>query len=406
MFLDYTEKQLNFIEHVKRYIDREIVPQLKEYDLNKPLTNRSLKSIYKKVLPLFWNPDDNSGLIDIKNLNFSESNKGGLLGGIQFDTIGLGIIVEEISKINPSLMSAFGMSIAPSGSIFLSKNEAMINKYVFPLLLGDKIGCTAITEPKFGSNSADLDTTAVLNGENWILNGIKTWISNGDISDICILSCKCDEGDGNLYSAQLVVDREISPYKTKSISHMGLKAMPIGSLIFKDVKVPVENKISGKKSKGSEGFKNALKGLEMARSCMALCSVGIAQAAINASVAHVKKRTQFGKFLGEFQMIQEMICDMTTQTDAARLLAYRALSLIQAGKKAEMEASIAKQFATEMAVEVTSKAIQIHGSFALSERHPVSRLFRDARMLTIPDGTTQIQKLIIARSILGLSAFV
>ena len=153
-----------------------------------------------------------------------------------------------------------------------------------------------------------------------------------------------------------------------------------------------------------EGYKKVLQAFEFARSMMAIGSVAMAQAAIEASVKYANERKQFGKYIGEFQMIQEMICDMATETEAARLLAYRALSPIQSGKRADMEGCMAKQYATEMAIRVTSKAIQIHGAYGLSEEFPVERLFRDARMFTVPDGTTQIQKLVVARSILGLSA--
>jgi alkylation response protein AidB-like acyl-CoA dehydrogenase len=404
VFLDYTKKQMEFKDRIRDFTDNVIVPLEKEYDFDKPLTADNFKKIWKQILPLFWDPNG-GGLIDPATILSPDQSGDGLLKGINFDAISLGFIVEEISRANPSLISTILISVAPAGSIFLSKNEEMINRYLFPLLLGEKIGCNAITEPDHGSNSADLSTRAVLDGDNWIVNGAKTWISNGNIADICILACQCDEGDGDLYSAQLVVDREISPYQTAPVTHMGLRAFPTGNLVFRDVKVPVRNKVSGKKQKKTDGYKNIFQGFEIARSCMALCSVGIAQAAIDASVSHVKKRKQFGKFLGEFQMIQDMITDMATETEAARLLAYRALSLIQSGKRAEKEASMAKYYATEAAVRVTSRAIQIHGSKGLSDRHPVERMFRDARMYTIPDGTSQMQKLIIARAITGLSAF-
>jgi len=404
MFLDYTEEQVMIKETMKKFVNKEIIPLEDEYDFNKPLTNKDVKTIWKKILPILWNPEDGSGIIGGGDSNAS-SDKKGYLGNLGMDLISIGIMIEEMFRGNPSLMSTIGMAITPAGAIMNSKNKEMKDKYVIPIVLVDKIGCTAITEPDYGSNSGDMKTKAILQGDHWIVNGAKTWISNGDIADICMLACKCDDGDGELYPAQLIVDREVSPFKSRELPHMGLKAFPTGEMIFEDVKVPKNNKIAGSNIKKSEGKQKTAQVFEVARTGMALGSVGMAQAAIDASVKYAKERKQFGKYLGEFQMIQEMICDMATETEAARFLAYRSLSLMQSGKRAEMAAAMAKQYATEMAVRVTSKAIQIHGAYGLSEEFPLEKLFRDARMFTIPDGTTQIQKLIVARSLLGLSAF-
>lgn len=405
MFLDYTEEQIMLQETMRKFVLNEIVPLEDEYDFSKPLTNKDIKTIWKKILPLFWNPQEEDGMLIFGNTKDSGS-AGGLMGGIPVDAISLGIIMEDMFRVNPALASTLLMSLVPAGFIVMSKNEEMKKRYVLPVLMGEKVGCAAITEPDYGSNSANMKTSAHLDGDFWIVNGTKTWISNANISDICILACKCDEGDGEVYTAQIVVDREESPYQSTELSHMGLKAFPTGELIFEDVRVPAINKVAGSKEKRGEGYKKTLQGFEFARTCMAIGSVGMAQAAIDAAVDYAKQRKQFGKFIGEFQMIQEMICDMVTETEAARLLAYRSLSLMQAGKRAEAAAAMAKQYATEMAVRVTSKAIQIHGAYGLSEEFPLERYFRDARMFTIPDGTTQIQKLIVARAILGLSAIV
>jgi alkylation response protein AidB-like acyl-CoA dehydrogenase len=406
MFLDYTEEQAMFKETVRRFVDHEIIPLEKEYDMNQPFSKEDIKSLWKKILPLVWDPTQGAGILSTTPHDGNPS--AGIMGtGIEVDLISIGIILEEMFRGNPSLISTIAMSIAPAGPIMMSSNQALKDRYVSPLLMGEKIGCTSLTEPDYGSNSRDMKTTAVLNGDHWVVNGTKAWISNATISDLTILSCRCDDGDGHLYTAQLLVDRDESPYETRELSHMGLKAFPTGEIVFEDVKVPRSNKLSGRKECQGEGYKKTLMGFEIARTIMAIGAVGMAQAAIDASLKYARQRRQFGKFIGEFQMIQEMLCDMLTMTEAARLLAYRSLSLIQVGKKAEAAAAMAKQYATEMAVEVTSKAIQIHGAYGLSEEFPVERLFRDARMFTIPDGTTQIQKLIVARAALGgLSAIV
>jgi alkylation response protein AidB-like acyl-CoA dehydrogenase len=405
MFVEYTEKQLKFRDMIAAFVNSEIRPLNDTYDLNAPFTAADIRKIWQKMIPVFLNPKDGEAIIDMKGIQNVTHSGEGLLGGLPIDTILLGIAIEEIAKVNPSLMCSIMISLAPAGIIMVSRNEEMKKKYILPVLTGQKIGCAAITEPGFGSHSAGFQTTAVLRGDHWLVNGTKTWISNGDISDICVLLCSCDDGNGEPHTAQLVVDREISPYRSRSLVHMGLKQFPAGEIVFDQVRVPASYRISGSKEKKGDGLKKTLQAFEISRCCMALCSVGIAQAAIDASVAHVKERRQFGKLLGEFQMIQEMISDMATETEAARLLAYRALSLIQAGKRAEAAAAMAKQYATEMAIRVTSKAVQIHGKDGLSEDFPIERMFRDARMLTIPDGTTQIQKLILGRALTGLSAF-
>jgi alkylation response protein AidB-like acyl-CoA dehydrogenase len=181
---------------------------------------------------------------------------------------------------------------------------------------------------------------------------------------------------------------------------MGVRSFPTAEIAFEECFVPEGARL------GEEGsaFRGALKNIQIARCLAAIGSVGIAQAAIDASVQYAKQREQFGKLIASFQLIQEMIAEMVTETDAARLLAYRALDLIDRGIKFSKEASMAKYFATEMAVRVTSRAIQIHGAYGLSEEFPVERYFRDARMYTIPDGTTEIQKVIIGRELLGISA--
>lgn len=405
MFLDYTEEQTILKDSIRKFVKNEIIPLEKEYDFNKPLTKNDVKTLWKRFLPLVWDTEE-GGLAFASNQDASGKKGGGEFGGLGIDMVSIGIMIEELFRGNAALTATFGMAIFPAAAIAMSRNKEMQKKYIKSIIQGDIVGCSAITEPDYGSNSADMITKAVLDGDHWIINGSKTWISNGDIADICILTCKCDDGDGDLYSAQILVDREESPYQSRELGHLGLKAFPTAELVFEDVRVPVNNKITGNKSKKSEGYKKTLIGFELARTGMALGSVGMAQAAIDEAVKYAKERKQFGKYLGEFQMIQEMICDMVTETEAARLLAYRSLSLIQAGKRAEMAAAMAKQYATEMAVRVTSKAVQIHGAYGLCDEFPVERIFRDARMFTIPDGTTQIQKLIISRALLGLSAIV
>ncbi|MBU1671824.1 MAG: acyl-CoA/acyl-ACP dehydrogenase [Actinobacteria bacterium] len=388
MYLDFTEEQQMIAQMAREFAEREIAPLDEDYDFNRPLTNPEYKEIWSRLQPAFANVISDMDLSDL-------------------DFIAIGLFVEEIFKANPSLVCTVGMALAPAGMIYMYGNEEQKERFVPPILAGRKIGCTAITEPDVGSNPAAIQTTAVREGDSYIVNGTKTWISNGSISDVVALICRFSDGD-DLSMGTLMVDREESPYETNELPHIGLKAFPTSELFFTDCPVPAANRLGGGnpgRGKGSKGLSMVFQGFEYARTLLALGSVAIAQASFEYATAYAKERKQWGKYLGEHQLIQEMITDMSVSIETARFLVYRALSLIQAKKRCEREASMAKFYATEMAVEVTSKAIQIMGANGLSDEFPLERLFRDARMLTIPDGTTQIQKLIVARCHLGLGAF-
>lgn len=388
VYLDFTEEQQMIAQMAREFAEREIAPLDEDYDFNRPLTNPEYKEIWSRLQPAFANVISDMDLSDL-------------------DFIAIGLFVEEIFKANPSLVCTVGMALAPAGMIYMYGNEEQKERFVPPILAGRKIGCTAITEPDVGSNPAAIQTTAVREGDSYIVNGTKTWISNGSISDVVALICRFSDGD-DLSMGTLMVDREESPYETNELPHIGLKAFPTSELFFTDCPVPAANRLGGGnpgRGKGSKGLSMVFQGFEYARTLLALGSVAIAQASFEYATAYAKERKQWGKYLGEHQLIQEMITDMSVSIETARFLVYRALSLIQAKKRCEREASMAKFYATEMAVEVTSKAIQIMGANGLSDEFPLERLFRDARMLTIPDGTTQIQKLIVARCHLGLGAF-
>jgi alkylation response protein AidB-like acyl-CoA dehydrogenase len=388
MFVDYTEEQLMVREMACAFAEKELLPLEQEYDFTRPLTNPEVKEIWGRLGPAFRRIVDGFEPGDI-------------------DYVSLGILAEELFKVNPSLCCVLAISASPAMMLHLFGSEEQKAAFVPALLAGEKIGCFAITEPDVGSNPAAVECTAVARGDHYVVNGTKTWISNGDISDLAVLVLKVKDGEDQSIGI-LLVDREVSAYDSRELPHMGLKAFPTSELYFTDCLVPAANMVAGgngDKAKASEGLKAVFRGFEVMRTIMALGSVGMAQAALEHSIQYARQRRQWGKLIGEHQMIQEMITDMSTRVDCARLLAYRALSMLQQGKRCDRETSMAKFFATEMAVEVTSKAIQIHGANGLSEEFPVERLFRDARMFTIPDGTTQMQKLIVGRALLGLSAF-
>jgi alkylation response protein AidB-like acyl-CoA dehydrogenase len=218
---------------------------------------------------------------------------------------------------------------------------------------------------------------------------------------MCKLVAQTKRGIGAPGLCHLIVEREVSPYEARELPKMGMRSCPTAELHFSNCKVPKENLLVPP----GEGLKNILREWEIFRSLIALGSAGIAQAAIDASIRYAKQRHQFGKPIGSFQLIQEMIADMIVKTEISRLLGFRALSMVDKGVRCDSEASMAKFYSVEAAVLVTSMAIQIHGATGLSEEVSVERYYRDARTWAIPDGTTQIQKLIVGRNVLGLNAF-
>ncbi|MBW1682724.1 MAG: acyl-CoA dehydrogenase family protein [Deltaproteobacteria bacterium] len=386
MNFELTDEQRMIQDTVKRYLRENIGPIADEYDRKGPMSKK----------------DAHKFLQDLKPFGYVGTLVKEELGGPGLSHLDWAILHEELRGSYASLGGVVGITSSSTHGISESDNEDLVNRVLPDLLNGDKIACTAITEPNIGSNAAGIETRAVLDGDHYVINGTKMWISNGTIADYVVLAATVDKSKGPAGILQLLVEKEVSPFESREIKKMGVKSFPTAEIIFEDCRVPKENVLR----RPGEGFKKALRGLTFARCNAAIASVGIAQAAIDAAVRYAKERTQFGKPIGQFQLIQEMVADMVAETDAARLLAYRAFFILDQGGTARKEGSIAKAFATEAGVRVTSKAIQIHGAYGLSEEYPVERYFRDARCYTIPDGTTEIQKLIIGREILGMSAIV
>ena len=385
MDFEFSSEQKMVQETARRLMEREIVPLADEYDKTKALCDRlKLKVLLDKIAPLGY----------LGNVIPEE------YGGAGLDFVTFGILMEELSRAYASLGGIILIQSA-SREIYELGTEEQRRRFLPSLCSGEKILCTAITEPNVGSDNANIETLAREDGDFYTVNGTKIWISNGSISDVAIVVVQTERGAGPKGLAHLIVDRGQSPYSTRELSKLGLRSFPTSELVFENCRVPKENLLVPP----GGGLKNLLRLYEGARAMMAIGAVGMAQAAIDASIRYAKERIQFGKPIGSFQLIQQMIADMLAETEAARLLAYKAFSMIDKGVRCDRETSIAKFYATEAAVRVTSMAIQIHGAYGLSEEYPVERYFRDARSFTIPDGTTQIQKLIVGRSALGLQAF-
>jgi butyryl-CoA dehydrogenase len=270
-------------------------------------------------------------------------------------------------------------------------------KFLVPFARGEKIGCYALTEPQAGSNAAALTTKAVLDGDRYIVNGTKAWITNGGVADAALVYVNTNPERGEKGITALVIEKEMRGFKVgKEEKKLGIHATACTELSFTDCEVPVANRIGNE----GEGYRVALSTLDGGRIGIGAQATGIAQGAFEAALAYSKERQAFGHPISDFQAIQFMLADMSTEIDAARLLVRKAAWKHDSGQRFSMEASIAKLFASEMATRVTHKAIQIHGGNGYSSEYPVERAYRDARITEIYEGTSEIQRLVIASWVL------
>jgi alkylation response protein AidB-like acyl-CoA dehydrogenase len=386
MDFQLTEEQRMLQSSARAFIDRDIVPAAQEQDGRGPLTREETIRYIKKLMPFGyyngWLPPD--------------------YGGADLDYKSAGVLTEELSRAWAGLAGVVWMA-GGSGGI-LGVADARRSEMMERVRAGEAIGAGAISEPNVGSDASSIETMAVLDGDDWVLNGTKQWISNGPVCDHVYVAAQTDRAAGRAGIKWILVEKGVSPYEvTRTNRLLGLRAWPNGELVFQDCRVPRQNLRSPAEMPSEDGRR--VWRFEVPRSTLAIMSVGIAQAAIDASISYARERVQWGRPIGSFQLVQEMIVDMILETEAARLLAYQSLDLLDRGEDCTWQAAAAKAYATEMAIRVTSKAIEVHGAVGLSDDLPLERYFRDARAMTIPDGTTEIQKLIIGRNRIGISAF-
>jgi len=387
MILELNEAQKILQKNAREFMEREIIPIADEYDRKyHPLPKDVALKLLKKLV----------------SLGYVGSTLPPEHGGQGLDLISYGVIGEELARAYLSLAMIVLMQDGGVLSILAAHGTPEQKaKYIPKIMSLEKITCFCLTEPDVGSGARDLKTSAVLDGDYYALNGTKTWITNGGIADLAVVFASTDRSKGARGISCLLVDKDESPFTTRELPKLGCRSCPTSEMNFEDCRVPKANLIG---TPGS-AYLLALAELARLRVAVGIGALGLAQASIDAAVKYAQERKQFGRPIGSFQLIQEMIADMAIMTDAARFLCYRALYLIDKGQIPFKEASMAKAYSTEMAVAVTSKAIQVHGAYGISEEYPVERYFRDARTLTFPDGATQIQKLVIGREMLGISAF-
>ncbi|MBY4898476.1 acyl-CoA dehydrogenase family protein [Cupriavidus sp. AU9028] len=321
-------------------------------------------------------------------------------GGMGLDHMTWAMLMEEAGYTWLSLRTMLNIT---NGSILKLASEGtpeQKERYLAPLLRSERRCCTAISEPGTGSNIAQIQTRADRDGDSYVLNGRKLWITNGAFADFAIVVARTFSPDCDGQLSTFIVEREVSPYEVRRVETMVLRSTGTAELGFDNVRIPRENLL------GPEGsaLKRMLKGLDAARVNIAMGAVGAAQAALDLSIDYARTRTQFGRPIGSFQLVQKHIVDMTIRVEAARALGMRAAAALDADHDARTAASIAKLYATEAAHEVADMALQVHGGLGYATDYPIERIFRDTRGGTIPEGTTEVQTLIVGREILGISA--
>jgi butyryl-CoA dehydrogenase len=376
--LELTEEQQLLQRSVREFAEAEVKPLAKELDE----TGHFPRETFRKAAEL--------GLTGVA---FPEQ-----YGGAGMDHVSYTIMIEEISRVCAST----GVILSVQNSLYCDPvfrfgTEEQKKKFLVPFARGERIGCYALTEPQAGSNAAALRTKAVRKGDTYVINGTKAWITNGGAADAAIVYVNTQPEKGEKGITALVVEKGTPGFAVgKDEKKLGIHATACTELVFTDCAVPAANRIGEE----GEGYKVALSTLDGGRIGIAAQAIGIAQGAFEAALSYAQQREAFGHPIADFQAIQFMLADMATEIDAARLLARKAAWKQDSGARYSMEASIAKLFASEMATRVTHKAIQIHGGYGYSQEYPVERAYRDARITEIYEGTSEIQRLVIAAWVL------
>ncbi|MCG6921174.1 MAG: acyl-CoA dehydrogenase [Acidobacteria bacterium] len=325
-------------------------------------------------------------------------------GGAGLGTLDWALVMEELARVDASVaLSLTAHHSLASAHLFLAGTVEQKKRFLVPLAMGEKVGCWGLTEPGSGSDAGGMRTTAVRDGDGWVLNGSKTFITNGSVADTAVLMAVTDRAKGSRGISAFIVERGESGFRPgKKEDKLGCRGSDTSELVLEGCRLPADRLL------GSEGmgFIDTLKILDKGRVGIAAFSVGIAQASLEASIRYAGEREQFGRRLGDFQGIQFKIAEMATQVDAARLLTWRGAALADAGRRLTAEASMAKLFAGEAAVQVALEAVQIHGGYGYLKDYPVERYLRDAKLGTIGEGTSEVQRMVIARQLLDLRGVV
>ncbi|TQM01940.1 acyl-CoA dehydrogenase family protein [Pseudonocardia kunmingensis] len=380
MDFDLTDEQLELRASIRRYLDTEVAPAVDAHERAGTFPYEVLEGLREFGYLGGWLPEE--------------------LGGFGMSRVTWAMMIEQLGYCWPSLRTMVNICNGPIERIARYGSEEHKERYLGRLFAGTARPFNGYTEPDVGSNVAGVRTKAVLDGDSWVLEGRKAWITGGAWAEFGIVLARtysptC-EGGLSLF----VVDKADSPFEVRPQETMVLRCTGTAELLFDGVRVPRENLL------GAEGnaLKAALTGLGAARINVAMGAVGAAQRAFDLALDYARTREQFGQPIGRYQLVQKHLVDMKIRIEAARALSYLAADAIDKGRPARLEGSIAKLYATEAAHEVADMALQVHGASGYASDYPIERIFRDTRGGTIPEGTTEMQTLIIGRELVGMSA--
>jgi alkylation response protein AidB-like acyl-CoA dehydrogenase len=383
MDLTLTEEQLAFKQLARDFLDKEVVPYRAEWDRR--------ESVDTALIPKL-------GELGFFGLTIPEE-----YGGVGGDYITYCIAMEELGRADSSVRGIVSVSMGLFGKILLDHgSEEQKQQWLPGIATGTKLGCFGLTEPDNGSDPSGLKTRASRDGSDWVINGAKIFITNGTWADVCMVFARTGGEGAKGISAFLVPTDAPGFTATEIHGKLGLRGQATAELSFDNVRVPADALVANE----GDGFKLAMKSLDKGRVSVGAGCTGIVQGCLDAVVEYTTQRHQFGKPIASYQMIQDMIAEMSVDADAARLLTWRAASLIETGESFAAEACRAKYFASEAAVKAANLAIQAFGGYGYIDEYPVQKYMRDARVMTLYEGTSQIQKLLIARAETGISAFV
>ena len=378
MTLDLTAEQGQVRHTVREFAASEIAPYVKEWDRS--------ATFPVAVIPRLSE-------LGLMGIIFPEKYSGGGMGYVEYATA-----IEELARVDGSvaLIVAAHTSLC-TNHIFLHGNDEQRQKYLPGLASGKRLGCWSLTEAEAGSDAGGTRTMAERTESGWVLNGIKTFTTNGSYADVCVAMAVTTPDRGHHGISAFVIEKGAPGFRPgHRESKLGMCASDTAEVIFEDCKLPPE----GLLGQEGHGFIDSLKVLDGGRISIAALAVGIAQGAFDAALAYSQQRRQFGKQISEFQGIRWKLADMATEIEASRLLTYQAARLKDQGHAATREASMAKLFASETAVRVSGEALQIHGGYGFLKDYPVEKFYRDARLCTIGEGTSEIQRLVISRQLL------
>jgi alkylation response protein AidB-like acyl-CoA dehydrogenase len=374
-----TEEQEQLRKEVRAFAEREVAPHVSEWDEKSEFPHKVVKKL---------------GEMGLMGVIFPEELGGAGMGYVEYV-----LAVEELSRVDGSV----GIIVASHNSlctnhIFLGGNDAQKKKYVTKLASGEWLGAWGLTEPGSGSDAGGMRTTAVRGDGGWVLNGSKTFITNGTYADCALVLAVTDKVKGTRGGiSAFVVEKGTPGFRPgKKENKLGLRASDTAELIFENCVVPEENLINDV----GEGFRDAMRVLDGGRISIAALSLGMARGALDAAVKHATERKQFGKAISEFQAIQFKLADMATQLDAAWLLTMRAAQIKDKGQKVTMEAAMAKLYASEAACRICDEGVQIHGGYGFIKDYPAEKFYRDVKLCTIGEGTSEIQRIVISRELL------